>query len=275
MTLSFASEISPAEWVQHEIGEFGSGVRGLLPRRFDHYVRILHPAFAEDLRQVRWAEVAEWSGREIHPTAQFKHVSRPRPGARLGPKPWSYEPNEGDPPQEVLSPLLQILARHTRTPDRCWFCLWEGWGQLSEGSIATAIGLPPGSDETPEQAIERLGIWTGTAIPPDVMALPKVELPGRSYFLLSGPLSSIVNEEMVAGSSDEGHPGVEFVSQAPSLFWPEDRGWCVASEIDFDSTYLAGSAELISEVLEEPSLETWPAKREDRVGWAADEINAE
>lgn len=274
MRLSFSADISEAAWVQEEIGKFGSGVQALLPKRFDDYVRILHPAFGEDCEQVRWADIATWSGREIHALAQFKHLSRPVPGSDTQPKPWHFEPNDGDPPPEVLSPLRRILARHTRTPDKCWFCLWEGWGQLNEGATGVQIALPPDSKETGEEVIDRLGIWTGAAILPKVIALPRVELPGRGYFLLSGPLSSIIDEEMVAGSSEEGHSGVEFVSQPPSIFWPEDKSWCVASEIDLDSTYVAGSTELIAELLDEPALETWPAKREDRIDWAADEINA-
>lgn len=274
MRLSFSADISEAAWVQEEVGEFGSGVQALLPKRFDHYVRILHPAFDEDYEQVRWADIATWSGREIHALAQFKHLSRPLPGSDTQPKPWYLEPNDGDPPPEVLSPLRRILARHTRTPDSCWFCLWEGWGQLNQGATGVQIALPPDSTETRGEVIDRLGIWTGAAILPEVISLPRVELPGRGYFLLSGPLRSIIDEEMVAGSSEEGHPGVEFVSQPPSIFWPEDMSWCVASEIDLDSTYVAGSTELIAELLDEPALETWPATREDRIDWATDEINA-
>ncbi len=30
-----------------------------------------------------------------------------------------------------LSRLTEILAEHTRTPERCWFGIWEGFGDLS------------------------------------------------------------------------------------------------------------------------------------------------
>jgi hypothetical protein len=275
MELFFSADISAAAWVQEEVGEFGSGVQALLPKRFEHYARLLHPARDSEFNPVSWADVAAWSGREAHSHAQFMHLSRPKPGFGVGPKPWSVDPDDGDPGDEVLSPLRQILARHTQTPDQCWFCLWEGWGQLNEGASGVQIALSPDSTETREEVIERLGIWTGAAIPPEVIALPRVELPQRDYFLLSGPLNAIVDREMVAGASDEGHPGIEFVSQPPSIFWPEDKSWCVATEIDLDSTFVAGSAELIADVLDDPSLETWPARPEDRIDWAADEINSE
>jgi hypothetical protein len=37
------TDISPANWLVEEIGEFGAGVRGLLPFRFESYARVLHP----------------------------------------------------------------------------------------------------------------------------------------------------------------------------------------------------------------------------------------
>ncbi|WP_327045800.1 hypothetical protein OG320_29665 [Microbispora sp. NBC_01189] len=47
-------------------------------------------------------------------------------------------------------------------------------------------------------------------------------------------------------------------TQSPSLFWPADRAWCVATEIDFDSTFVGGSTAAIGAVLTAPMLEAWP-----------------
>lgn len=33
----------------------------------------------------------------------------------------------------LLRAALQTLARHTRTPEDCYFCLWEGWGSELQG----------------------------------------------------------------------------------------------------------------------------------------------
>lgn len=44
--------------------------------------------------------------------------------------------NEAQPPSEAgseidqLRSLLGQLALHTRTPDECFFCVWDGWGDL-------------------------------------------------------------------------------------------------------------------------------------------------
>jgi len=35
----------------------------------------------------------------------------------------------------------------------------------------------------------------------------------------------------------------------PSLWWPEDRAWVVASEVDSDATYIAGSRALLHDLL--------------------------
>ncbi|WP_340374003.1 hypothetical protein U5640_01680 [Streptomyces sp. SS7] len=41
--------------------------------------------------------------------------------------------------------LVPVLARHTRTPRRCWFGLWEGYGRRDFAGVPT---FPtPGRDE--------------------------------------------------------------------------------------------------------------------------------
>jgi len=53
-------------------------------------------------------------------------------------------------------------------------------------------------------------------------------------------------------------------NQSPNLWWPRDHAWCVASEIDFCSTYLGGSRALVERVLADESLEAIPVRLEDR-----------
>jgi hypothetical protein len=59
----------------------------------------------------------------------------------------------------------------------------------------------------------------------------------------------------------------------PNLWWPEDRAWCVASEIDHSYSYVAGSAELINELLAHPDLEAVPARITDGILFNSDRIN--
>jgi hypothetical protein len=43
--------------------------------------------------------------------------------------------------------------------------------------------------------------------------------------------------------------------QTPTLWWPNDRAWCVASEVDFHSTYVAGSRPLVDRLLRDERIE--------------------
>lgn len=80
---------------------------------------------------------------------------------------------------------------------------------------------------------------------------PRVELPGRNYALFVGPLAGL---QSLMDAQDE---------HSPNLWWPDDRAWCVATEIDLAWTYVGGSAALISDVLASPRLEAQPASTAD------------
>lgn len=44
-------------------------------------------------------------------------------------------------------------------------------------------------------------------------------------------------------------------AQSANLWWPDDRAWCVATEIDFMTTYIAGTAEAIAAIVARADLE--------------------
>jgi hypothetical protein len=75
-----------------------------------------------------------------------------------------------------------------------------------------------------------------------VRAGPRVRLPNRDYlFFRGGP--------------DDALAFVESRQQTANLWWPSDRSWCVATEIDLAWTYVGGSAELVAAVVTDPRLE--------------------
>jgi hypothetical protein len=49
----------------------------------------------------------------------------------------------------------------------------------------------------------------------------------------------------------------------PNLWWPEDRSWCVATEIDLPWSYVGGRAQVASAVLGEPRLEPAPSSADE------------
>jgi hypothetical protein len=99
-----------------------------------------------------------------------------------------------------------------------------------------------------------------------VSGSPSVRLPERDYLLFKGPLDGI--SEMGWRLDGRFH-----TPQSPNLFWPHDRAWFVATEIDLDSTFVGGSAALIHEVLGEVRLEAWPSRPADLVWATSDDIN--
>ena len=64
-----------------------------------------------------------------------------------------------------------------------------------------------------------------------------------------------------------------FLPQSPNLFWPEDRTWCVATEIDLFCTLIGGSEEMADRLIADPLLEAWRVFPDDPITWDSDDIN--
>ncbi len=146
---------------------------------------------------------------------------------------------EGHLDESHLKRLLALLARHTNTPDDCFFGLWDGFGNL-HGSPAVGFfhtGKGKGPDVPP-------------AFPPEFLNGPRVEIPNRSYLLFRGPLG----EAGRWGAADLA-PGHRRPINSPNLMWPFDRAWFVASEIDVPWTGMAGSSELLEELMADSVLD--------------------
>lgn len=90
-----------------------------------------------------------------------------------------------------------------------------------------------------------VGLWIGYGdLDERVRCAPTLELPGRGYLLFRGSVATLLDADWPR-SSRWPSPSRETVN----LAWPDDRSWFVASEIDFDSTVIGGSRELIDRVL--------------------------
>ena len=216
--LDWSDDVAQAAWIAKRLSGRGEQVATVfVPSGFEAYARILHPAEEPDRgggRLVRWREVAAWSGLVLDPYAEFASIALP-PVPVNAPPPWSDQgPRHGSlyPPDAAV--VIDHLRRATTKPERCWFCLWDGYG------------------------------WSSDAIPESVENGPRVRLPDRSYFLYRGAVDAALL----------GYPG-EPMDHTANLWWPDDRAWCVASEIDLSSTYVAGSAALVSALVSEPAVE--------------------
>jgi hypothetical protein len=110
---------------------------------------------------------------------------------------------------------LDHLARHTATADHCYFCIWDGYGSLSLDAV-------PGK--------------------PLVL-----DLPDRSYTLMEGPLAALRTWETDLGQ--------EMPLVPPAIIWPADRSWCFVSDVDPHWAGIGASAEAVSQLLDDPTLD--------------------
>ena len=163
----------------------------------------------------------------------------------------------------VVHPLMQF-ERIAGLPDDPNAQPW--WGARPRAGHGPLIELAQALRRfTADPASCWIALWEGfgdLAMVEELDAATKVTIPQRAYYLFRGPL------EAVPALAVAGPPW-----HAPNLWWPDDRAWCVATDIDLDSTYVGGSSECIDALLGDPALEAFPSHVEDRVDVGADEVN--
>lgn len=167
-------------------------------------------------------------------------------------------PHEGSLGRKGLHDLARLLAHHTSTPDTCWFAIWDGFGQL-HGGVATSHTMfvsTPGSDFATV-----VHSRADALLDQSTLAGPRVHAPGRDYYLASGALRELDDFYDQVGQ------------QSPNVWWPEDRSWIVATEIDFCWTYVAGTRAVIDAVLAHPNIEALEAQTYHAITFDGDRVN--
>jgi hypothetical protein len=104
-------------------------------------------------------------------------------------------------------------------------------------------------------------MWEGFGGLSDGNVRERVELPGRNYLLYTGAIDRVLESPFP-------------YDQSPNLWWPEDRAWFVATEIDFDSTFVGGDDGLIAALVTDKRLEALPITLSTRADAAADRVNS-
>jgi hypothetical protein len=105
-------------------------------------------------------------------------------------------------------------------------------------AILTAYTPPPGACW--------FAVWEGFAdLDRKWRTAPVLSIPHRKLFVLEGTLQEVGS---TLSKSDWHY-------RSPSLWWPEDRAWCVATEVDFTWSYVGGSIPCIQQLLNDPELE--------------------
>jgi hypothetical protein len=222
-------DVSPADWIEPRMHLRPHDVGSIIPDGFEAYGRLFHPLepdWRSNRRRERWSDLARRNGRIAHSQMQLHLINIPR--GQPGPK--GYErgdgPNWGSLPLEERRVLVELLRDETTTPDRCWFCMWEGYGGLDDGGVRE-----------------------------------RVVRPHREYLLYTGTIERALES-----------PNAPF-DQSPAMWWPDDRAWFVATEIDFAWTYIGGSRGLIDSLVSDSRLEVLPAELTDEITYYGDKLN--
>ncbi len=256
-------------WIRPRLGgEFGA-VTLQIPRGFEAYARIFHPAADRQGNPVRWEEVAKACGTIPHREMQWHAIlGVPDPNMPRGcylpddsnEARWTGEsPSIGAMDIEDLDALCEILAAHTADPSRCLFglCTIESWlDSFDPHELKPLLELPDGRDHI---------VLAGP-----LFAVDQIEYDWSKRGSLRMTLFAADADK---GPSPEPDPSEFLWREAPNLIWPADHSWLMASEVDFDSTLLGGSAKLIEAIIESPMLEAWQVEPTDSLADDADKIN--
>lgn len=205
--MSVLADVGPASWIGDALASAArtATVAALMPSAFPAYARVLPPAHdPNDERRHWWSEIAEYTGVPLIAETRFNDLVAG--SARWG------RPAEGGLHAQETRVLATVLADFTQTPDRAFFCPWEGFG------------------------LEETEAWSDRPM--------RVQAPDRAYHLLAGP---------VAAAPVLPTP-VEW--RCASLWWPADRSWLVATDIDGYLTFVGGSHAAVEAVLADPALDT-------------------
>ena len=166
---------------------------------------------------------------------------------------------EGHLDEELLAALCDVLARHTGTPETCYFGLWDGYGSIMGGDAVGALVAFSGSSRwfgrifRPEKPMV-----APPAFASEVLDGPKVEF-DHEYFLFAGPL-----DDAGRWKAKPFGPDVPRDINSPNLMWPADHAWFVMTNIDNEWTGVGGSAALANDLLSDPRLEVVRTRYESK-----------
>jgi len=244
---------------------------------------------------VSWAQTAAAFGTVLHPFAQWQRIVRTPPDGdwrtRIAPDGREFTaPMEGELDPTLLAAIAAHLVDHTQTPDAGFAALWEG-----RGGLLGFFGVTPSrsfltfTDDPNHQAmlersahdpfnnVFRRPTWQEGILSREISEGPRLDLPGRDHVLFSAPPRAFADPEWVLHVPWRDLPAEEHgfppSGQSPSILWPEDRAWVMVSEVDYDSTIVAGSSALIEALCADEQLEALPLPEGAALTWDADAVN--
>jgi len=136
--LELMREVSEAAWIEPLLASGSSEVRAIVPMGFEAYARIFFPFVGEDVvvdgqavgtEHVRWSEVARLNGRITHAEMEQETIAHRDDGQS------EYNSSYASLPTEDIATLAAILVRQTSTPDKSWYLVCDGYGDLNRMAV--------------------------------------------------------------------------------------------------------------------------------------------
>ena len=235
---------SCADWLSARTGDWAR-VDGVAGRGLEAYARILHPVPATRL------DLAVADAWGMHPVLEETRW------------PWSEVAQRQG---LTMHPLVQ-WNRLADIHDGVRF--EDGWrvGQTQDGyleppSLRDLVELLAEWTATPGELVA--GFWEGwgeLGLP----GAPQLSWQGREMFLCRTSTAELSDPLWAERGG--------FSGLSPQLLWPADRAWVVASEIDWDSTIVAGARLVVDSVLADERFEAFEVGAHDDLTWEGDTIN--
>lgn len=176
ITTRFVDEVdvvtdpAPAAWIPAQVMGWGRGqgtrVGAVVPTGYEAYARVFHPVTVGPDTWRSWTQVARDAGRHPHARMQWEAITRDQHGSTVE---VGDEPDMGSLPQHQARVLVEVLRRHTDTPQSCWLAVWDGYGDL------------PDTDAS------------------------RLELPGRDHVVLAGRIDAAAHPLWVDSEAGHGH----------------------------------------------------------------------
>jgi hypothetical protein len=230
-------------WIAEALRPFSEHrVGSLVPPVFEAYARVFHPA-------VRYPDDEDW----------------------LPPGEVSDEPDE-----DVTWAEVAAFNGRSAHPAMEWASITGSWefrgnddqpgvwndapaeGHLPTGVAGRLAAVLGGHTTTPADCW--FAVWSGFGFSGDQDAT--LDLPAREYVLMRGPV-----ERAAANLAKE--PS----EQSANLWWPDDRAWFVATDVDLMTTYVGGTTVCIADLVATEGLEVAAVPVDQRVDWTADSLN--
>lgn len=264
-----------------------------------------------DTERVTWEQTASAFGTVMHPLAQWGRLARQAEhGDSASPRDdagWRYDPpDEGQLDSDSLAALAEVLVSGTTTPDTGCVAVWDGWGNIVGGMgfgpsrSFLQMGFPDGMprpytdqpvDDAPLRHASFLAhslkdvfnnpfrqeTWRPGILSDDISRGPRLTLPNREFVLFRGGVSELSRPTWVLDMPWRDRQAEEHgfgpAAQSPSIMWPDDRAWVMVTEVDSDSTIVAGSADVVRAILRASTLESAQIPQGAHLSWDADEVN--